>query len=135
MIRFLSADTFGRLAHLSADSRFVTELVALTVDKYEPLTTELTLFMYTYYSTEHFVKRSFGTHPNCFLFRLQTSREVATRTAFSVALGAIHRHVGSLGSAQQHLSRSVSLLLALARDLRFLLTLYTHTSPSGLLFD
>lgn len=38
-----------------------------------------------------------------------------TRTGHSLALGCLHRYVGGMGSGQ-HLSTSISILLALAQD-------------------
>ncbi|XP_054269957.1 HEAT repeat-containing protein 5B-like isoform X2 [Macrosteles quadrilineatus] len=48
--------------------------------------------------------------------RLKLARDVASRTGHSLALGCLHRYVGSLGSSQ-HLNTSISILLALAQDL------------------
>ena len=47
--------------------------------------------------------------------RLKSARDVVTRTGHSLALGCLHRYVGGMGSGQ-HLSTSVSILLALAQD-------------------
>lgn len=47
--------------------------------------------------------------------RLKSARDVVTRTGHSLALGCLHRYVGGMGSSQ-HLSTSVSILLALAQD-------------------
>ena len=47
--------------------------------------------------------------------RLKAVRDVINRTGYSLALGCLHRYVGSLGSGQ-HLSTSVGILLALAQD-------------------
>ncbi|XP_063239681.1 LOW QUALITY PROTEIN: HEAT repeat-containing protein 5B [Bacillus rossius redtenbacheri] len=47
--------------------------------------------------------------------RLKSARDVASRTGHSLALGCLHRYVGSMGSSQ-HLNTSVSILLALAQD-------------------
>ncbi|XP_063696087.1 HEAT repeat-containing protein 5B isoform X3 [Culicoides brevitarsis] len=46
---------------------------------------------------------------------LKSARDVVTRTGHSFALGCLHRYVGGMGSSQ-HLSTSVSILLALAQD-------------------
>uniref|UniRef100_A0A1B6GMZ3 HEAT repeat-containing protein 5A n=1 Tax=Cuerna arida TaxID=1464854 RepID=A0A1B6GMZ3_9HEMI len=48
--------------------------------------------------------------------RLKLARDVASRTGHSLALGCLHRYVGSMGSSQ-HLNTSISILLALAQDL------------------
>lgn len=48
--------------------------------------------------------------------KLKLARDVASRTGHSLALGCLHRYVGSLGSSQ-HLNTSISILLALAQDL------------------
>ncbi len=50
-----------------------------------------------------------------YLNRLKSARDVVTRTGHSLALGCLHRYVGGMGSGQ-HLSTSVSILLALAQD-------------------
>ncbi|XP_022214446.2 HEAT repeat-containing protein 5B isoform X2 [Drosophila obscura] len=47
--------------------------------------------------------------------KLKSARDVVTRTGHSHALGCLHRYVGGMGSSQ-HLSTSVSILLALAQD-------------------
>lgn len=47
--------------------------------------------------------------------RLKTARDAASRTGHSLALGALHRHVGGLGAARL-MQTSVSILLALAQD-------------------
>lgn len=47
--------------------------------------------------------------------KLKSARDVVTRTGHSLALGCLHRYVGGMGSSQ-HLSTSVSILLALAQD-------------------
>ncbi|XP_018322639.1 HEAT repeat-containing protein 5B isoform X2 [Agrilus planipennis] len=47
--------------------------------------------------------------------KLKTARDVASRTGHSLALGCLHRYVGSMGSSQ-HLNTSVSILLALSQD-------------------
>lgn len=47
--------------------------------------------------------------------KLKSCRDATNRTGFSLTLGCLHRHVGSLGSGQ-HLNTSVSILLALAQD-------------------
>ena len=47
--------------------------------------------------------------------RLKMARDAVTRTGHSLALGCMHRYVGGLGSGQ-HLSTSISILLALAQD-------------------
>uniref|UniRef100_A0A914XTE3 HEAT repeat-containing protein 5B n=1 Tax=Plectus sambesii TaxID=2011161 RepID=A0A914XTE3_9BILA len=47
--------------------------------------------------------------------KLKTCRDATNRTGYSLALGCLHRYVGSLGSGQ-HLNTSVSILLALAQD-------------------
>lgn len=47
--------------------------------------------------------------------RLKTARDAATRTGHSLALGALHRHVGGLGAARL-MQTSVSILVALAQD-------------------
>lgn len=47
--------------------------------------------------------------------KLKTARDVITRTGHSLALGTLHKYVGSMGSSQ-HLNTSVSILLALAQD-------------------
>ncbi|CAH1153655.1 unnamed protein product [Phaedon cochleariae] len=47
--------------------------------------------------------------------RLKSARDVASRTGHSLALGCLHKYVGGMGSSQ-HLTTSVSILLALAQD-------------------
>ncbi|XP_067939352.1 HEAT repeat-containing protein 5B-like isoform X2 [Watersipora subatra] len=47
--------------------------------------------------------------------KLQSSRDVVSRTGHSLALGCLHRYVGGMTSGQ-HLQSSVSILLALAKD-------------------
>ncbi|VDM38431.1 unnamed protein product [Toxocara canis] len=47
--------------------------------------------------------------------KLKSCRDATNRTGFALALGSLHRYVGSLGSGQ-HLNTSVSILLALAQD-------------------
>ncbi|XP_076262348.1 HEAT repeat-containing protein 5B isoform X3 [Rhynchophorus ferrugineus] len=47
--------------------------------------------------------------------RLRTARDAASRTGHSLALGALHRHVGGLGAARL-MQTSVSILLALGQD-------------------
>ena len=47
--------------------------------------------------------------------RLQSARDVVSRTGHSLALGCLHRYVGGMSSGQ-HLSSSVSILLALSKD-------------------
>lgn len=47
--------------------------------------------------------------------KLKSARDVVSRTGHSLALGCLHRYVGGMGSSQ-HLSTSVSILLALAQD-------------------
>lgn len=47
--------------------------------------------------------------------KLKSARDVTSRTGHSLALGALHRYVGGMGSSQ-HLNTSVSILLALAQD-------------------
>ncbi|KAL3985776.1 hypothetical protein ACH3XW_40030 [Acanthocheilonema viteae] len=47
--------------------------------------------------------------------KLKSCRDANNRTGFALALGSLHRYVGSLGSGQ-HLNTSVSILLALAQD-------------------
>lgn len=47
--------------------------------------------------------------------KLKSCRDAINRTGFALALGSLHRYVGSLGSGQ-HLNTSVSILLALAQD-------------------
>ncbi|XP_066155601.1 HEAT repeat-containing protein 5B isoform X1 [Euwallacea fornicatus] len=47
--------------------------------------------------------------------RLKTARDAASRTGHSLALGALHRHVGGLGAARL-MQTSVSILVALAQD-------------------
>ncbi|XP_017860243.1 PREDICTED: HEAT repeat-containing protein 5B isoform X4 [Drosophila arizonae] len=47
--------------------------------------------------------------------KLKSARDVVTRTGHSHALGCLHRYVGGMGSSQ-HLSTSVSILLALGQD-------------------
>lgn len=47
--------------------------------------------------------------------KLKLARDVVTRTGHSLALGCLHKYVGGMGSSQ-HLSTSVSILLALAQD-------------------
>ncbi|XP_019760374.2 HEAT repeat-containing protein 5B isoform X2 [Dendroctonus ponderosae] len=46
---------------------------------------------------------------------LKTARDAASRTGHSLALGALHRHVGGLGAARL-MQTSVSILVALAQD-------------------
>ncbi|XP_043232384.1 HEAT repeat-containing protein 5B-like isoform X2 [Amphibalanus amphitrite] len=48
--------------------------------------------------------------------RLKSARDVISRTGHSLALGCLHRYVGSMGSSQ-HLTTSVSILLALGQDM------------------
>uniref|UniRef100_A0A1A9X2M8 HEAT repeat-containing protein 5A n=1 Tax=Glossina brevipalpis TaxID=37001 RepID=A0A1A9X2M8_9MUSC len=48
--------------------------------------------------------------------KLKLARDVVTRTGHSLALGCLHRYVGSMGCSQ-HLNASVSILLALAQDI------------------
>ncbi|XP_037078584.1 HEAT repeat-containing protein 5B-like [Pollicipes pollicipes] len=48
--------------------------------------------------------------------RLKSARDVISRTGHSLALGCLHRYVGSMGSSQ-HLNTSVSILLALGQDM------------------
>uniref|UniRef100_A0A6A7FSQ7 HEAT repeat-containing protein 5A n=5 Tax=Hirondellea gigas TaxID=1518452 RepID=A0A6A7FSQ7_9CRUS len=47
--------------------------------------------------------------------KLRSARDATSRTGHSLALGCLHRCVGSMGSSH-HLSTSISILLALARD-------------------
>lgn len=47
--------------------------------------------------------------------KLKSARDIVTRTGHSLALGCLHRYVGSMGSSQ-HLNTNVSILLALAQD-------------------
>ncbi|KAL1493305.1 hypothetical protein ABEB36_011384 [Hypothenemus hampei] len=47
--------------------------------------------------------------------RLKTARDASSRTGHSLALGALHRHVGGLGAARL-MQTSVSILVALAQD-------------------
>ncbi|RWS17916.1 HEAT repeat-containing protein 5B-like protein [Dinothrombium tinctorium] len=47
--------------------------------------------------------------------KLKSARDALTRTGHSLALGYLHRYVGSLGSTQ-HLNTSISILLALSQD-------------------
>lgn len=47
--------------------------------------------------------------------KLKSARDVVARTGHSLALGCLHRYVGGMGSGQ-HLSTSISILLALAKD-------------------
>ncbi|CAG0891768.1 unnamed protein product [Cyprideis torosa] len=47
--------------------------------------------------------------------KLKTSRDVASRTGHSLALGCLHRHMGGMSSGHQ-LNTSVSILLALSQD-------------------
>uniref|UniRef100_A0A915Q4W5 HEAT repeat-containing protein 5B n=1 Tax=Setaria digitata TaxID=48799 RepID=A0A915Q4W5_9BILA len=47
--------------------------------------------------------------------KLKSCRDANNRTGYALALGSLHRYVGSLGSGQ-HLNTSVSILLALAQD-------------------
>ncbi|CAI4225162.1 unnamed protein product [Auanema sp. JU1783] len=47
--------------------------------------------------------------------RLKTLRDSISRSGFTLALGCLHRHVGSLGSGQ-HLNTGVSVVLALSQD-------------------
>ncbi|KAB7498931.1 HEAT repeat-containing protein 5B [Armadillidium nasatum] len=47
--------------------------------------------------------------------KLRSARDVVSRTGHSLALGCLHRYVGGMGSGQ-HLSTSISILLALAKD-------------------
>ncbi|MCP9264667.1 HTR5B [Dirofilaria immitis] len=47
--------------------------------------------------------------------RLKSCRDANNRAGYALALGSLHRYVGSLGSGQ-HLNTSVSILLALAQD-------------------
>ncbi|CAD6191634.1 unnamed protein product [Caenorhabditis auriculariae] len=50
--------------------------------------------------------------------KLKTCRDAPNRAGHSLALGCLHRHVGSLGSGQ-HLNTGVSVVLALAQDTSF----------------
>jgi len=50
------------------------------------------------------------------LEKLKVARDMLTRTGYSLALGFLHRFVGSLGS-NQNLNTAISLLLALSQDL------------------
>ncbi|CAL4124932.1 unnamed protein product, partial [Meganyctiphanes norvegica] len=47
--------------------------------------------------------------------KLKSARDAVSRTGHSLALGCLHRYVGGMGSGQ-HLSTSISILLALAKD-------------------
>lgn len=47
--------------------------------------------------------------------KLKLARDVVTRTGHSLALGCLHRYVGGIESSQ-HLSKSLSILLALSQD-------------------
>ncbi|EJD76264.1 HEAT repeat containing 5B [Loa loa] len=47
--------------------------------------------------------------------KLKSCRDANNRAGYALALGSLHRYVGSLGSGQ-HLNISVSILLALAQD-------------------
>ena len=47
--------------------------------------------------------------------KLRSARDATSRTGHSLALGCLHRCVGGMGSSH-HLSTSISILLALARD-------------------
>uniref|UniRef100_T1KZX8 HEAT repeat-containing protein 5B n=1 Tax=Tetranychus urticae TaxID=32264 RepID=T1KZX8_TETUR len=47
--------------------------------------------------------------------KLKTARDALSRTGHSLALGCLHRYMGSLGS-NQHLNTSISILLALSQD-------------------
>lgn len=47
--------------------------------------------------------------------KLKSARDALSRTGHSLALGCLHRYVGSLGSSQ-HLNTSISILLALSQD-------------------
>ncbi|MCL4124784.1 UNVERIFIED_CONTAM: hypothetical protein GTU68_043849 [Idotea baltica] len=47
--------------------------------------------------------------------KLRSARDAVSRTGHSLALGCLHRYVGGMGSGQ-HLSTSISILLALAKD-------------------
>ncbi|KAK7086919.1 HEAT repeat-containing protein 5B [Halocaridina rubra] len=47
--------------------------------------------------------------------KLKIARDAVSRTGHSLALGCLHRYVGGMGSGQ-HLSTSISILLALAKD-------------------
>lgn len=49
------------------------------------------------------------------LEKLRVARDMLTRTGYSLALGFLHRFVGSLGS-NQNLNTAISLLLALSQD-------------------
>ncbi|KAK0412174.1 hypothetical protein QR680_006073 [Steinernema hermaphroditum] len=51
----------------------------------------------------------------CSFDKLKALRDEKTRTGYVLALGCLHRYVGSLGSGQ-HLNISVSIILALAQD-------------------
>ncbi|PAA66794.1 hypothetical protein BOX15_Mlig012623g1 [Macrostomum lignano] len=46
--------------------------------------------------------------------RLQTSRDACLRTGHALALGCLHRYVGSIGSVQSILETSVKIMLALS---------------------
>ncbi len=47
--------------------------------------------------------------------KLRSCRDANNRTGYALALGCLHRYVGSLGSGQ-HLNTAVSIILALAQD-------------------
>ena len=47
--------------------------------------------------------------------RLKASKDAASRTGYALALGCLHRHVGSLGS-NQHLNATIGILLTLSHD-------------------
>lgn len=49
------------------------------------------------------------------LERLKASKEIPSKTGYSLALGCLHRHVGSLGSSQS-LNNAFAQLLALSHD-------------------
>lgn len=55
------------------------------------------------------------TLPLTLSLRLKSARDVVSRTGHSLALGCLHRYVGGMTSGQ-HLSTSVSILLALSND-------------------
>ncbi|XP_029973021.1 LOW QUALITY PROTEIN: HEAT repeat-containing protein 5A [Salarias fasciatus] len=47
--------------------------------------------------------------------RLKTARDAASRSSYALALGALHRYVGGIGSAQ-HLSTCLGVLFTLSQD-------------------
>lgn len=49
------------------------------------------------------------------VFRLKTARDAASRSGYALALGALHRYTGGIGSPQ-HLSTCLGVLFTLSQD-------------------